>query len=364
MIRSSCVFCESSYFQILYTLSNTPVAFYGTENKENSISKDQTWICCNSCGTVQLQTLIEPELLYGVSHNNTYETPTWKQHHDLFSEFIKNNRKYDKLIEIGGGNGVLASKLFDGSFEYSVLDLFDPTSKLDNVKYYIHNCETYCYNNYTSAVLSHVFEHLYKPLEFIKRISEANVKEVFISVPNLKHNLETKSISFINNEHTFYFEDADLVNIFSKYKYRLENKLEFKKHSIFFHFILDHNYISKEAIYFNQNYYEQFKLYFKEREETLSSIEVKENTFIIPSGHFGSIIYQHIKDKSKIIGFLDNDIIKQNKYLYGTDLLTYPMDYIYNYNMIHLVLHAGPYTEEITKQLVSYNSNAKIININ
>ena len=43
---------------------------------------------CTSCGCVQLETLIDPDILYQEYHNDTVNTPTWKEHHSLFTSFI------------------------------------------------------------------------------------------------------------------------------------------------------------------------------------------------------------------------------------------------------------------------------------
>jgi hypothetical protein len=180
-----------------------------------------------------------------------------------------------------------------------------------------------------------VFEHFYKPLDFIKRVSLSQVKELFISVPNLKSSLDSNSISFIHNEHTFYFEERDLINIFNKYKYRLQDKLYFNSHSIFFYFVFDEALVNIETNALINNRSEQFIQYFINRENKLSNIKTNNPTFIIPSGHFGSIIYSYLKNKTNIIGFLDNDTSKQGKYLYGTDILTYPINHISNYESVY-----------------------------
>jgi hypothetical protein len=363
MIRYACIFCEKKDFKLIYTQSNAPLAFCGTDipNNYNYNYKDLNWIGCKNCYTIQLQNLIDPNILYGISHNNTYDTPTWIQHHLLFLEFIKKNCKYKSILEIGGGNNYLASKLYNNFLEYSILDLFDPTNKLKSVKYIIENCESFNYDNYSTVILSHVFEHLYNPLEFIKRVSQSKVKEIFISVPNLKYSFDSNSISFIHNEHTFYFEETDIVNIFNNYKYILQDKIYFNNHSLFFYFVFDDSYVYIEPYKVVDIKFEQFKNYFTNRAKTISDIQLNNPTFIIPSGHYGSLIYNYLKDKTKILGFLDNDISKQYKYLYGTNILTYPMNYISNYDNIDIILHAGPYSSELTKQLMGYNKNINLI---
>ena len=87
-----------------------------------------------------------------------------------------------------------------------------------------------------------------------------------------------------------------------------------------------------------------------------------KKTFIVPSGHFGSTIYYYNKYKENIIGFLDNDKEKNNKYLYGTNIYTYSFDILKEYlnDDINILLHAGPYTDEIIKQIKSINESVNV----
>ena len=123
----------------------------------------------------------------------------------------------------------------------------------------------------------------------------------------------------------------------------------------------DETFINIETNALINNRSEQFIQYFINRENKLSTIKTNNPTFIIPSGHFGSVIYSYLKDKTNIIGFLDNDTSKQGKYLYGTDILTYPISHISNYENIDIILHAGPYSNELQTQLMSYNTNINLI---
>ncbi len=84
-------------------------------------------------------------------------------------------------------------------------------------------------------------------------------------------------------------------------------------------------------------------------------------TYISCCFHKSYIIYSYIKDKTNIIGFLDNDTSKQGKYLYGTEILTYPISHITNYESIDIILHAGPYSNELQTQLTNYNTKINLI---
>jgi len=364
MKRSNCVFCKNSLNSKsrIYTQDNFPISFYGTKSIGHYEYINLEWHACEKCNIVQLGSLVELEKLYGVSHNHTFNTPTWKEHHSNFLDFIKLNSSSNKIIEIGGGSNILASKL--NNYDYTVLDLYNPSERVENVKYINQNCETFDYSDYDCVIMSHVFEHLYNPIDVVNKLNSIN--EIFISVPNLKKCLETDNISFIHNEHTFYFEESDLIKLFRTHI--LNNKYYFKNHSIFFHFVLPSRSVKSEdvnkiVVENSESRVTKLIQYFKNREERLSNVVLKNKTFIVPSGHFGSMIYYYNKFKDNIIGFIDNDKEKQNKYLYGTNCLTYSFDILKNYTNIDVVLHAGPYSDEIINQIKEINNTVTIIRI-
>ena len=85
-------------------------------------------------------------------------------------------------------------------------------------------------------------------------------------------------------------------------------------------------------------------------------ISIPENSFIAPGGHMGQLVYC-ISKPNKILGFLDNDISKHYKRNYGTPYFIYPFDKIKDYNsLINIYIYAGPYLNEIIKQLEEYNN--------
>lgn len=62
---------------------------------------------------------------------------------------------------------------------------------------------------------------------------------------------------------------------------------------------------------------------------------------------------------SNVISILDNDVKKQDKRLYGTDLIVKNPDILYNIDTPKIIIRAGVYTEEIKNQILSINPTAK-----
>ena len=90
------------------------------------------------------------------------------------------------------------------------------------------------------------------------------------------------------------------------------------------------------------------------------NIIIKPESFIVPAGLYGQFMSYSSSPKS-IIGFLDNDISKHNKRVYGTLYYVYPFDEILKYDNFTIYIIGGLYNNEIIKQLSSYNKNIEII---
>ena len=94
--------------------------------------------------------------------------------------------------------------------------------------------------------------------------------------------------------------------------------------------------------------------YLNNFEASVAKVIIDKPCFICPAGHYGQKIYYYLRNySSHIIGFIDNDISKQNKRVYGTSGDVYSPDVLLNYRdtVISIILYAGPYTTELKNQL-------------
>ena len=204
MKREHCVVCKGTKFIAIYKQEQFPVCISSSsQNLEEDIFDTIEYIGCTNCGCVQLKTLTNPQVLYSVTHNNTYETPTWKQHHLLFSEFVLRNTSKQDFVEIGGASGYFAELLAMKRqlTSMTIIDLAEKPSFKLSIRYIQANCEEYDFRQIDSSVpivLSHVFEHLYQPRKFLEKLKEANTQTVCMSVPNLEICLKKKFLSFLH----------------------------------------------------------------------------------------------------------------------------------------------------------------------
>ena len=359
MQRTRCVICDNALSH-LYTINSLPISLSSTiEDIHKDMFQDQVVTSCSQCGCVQLENLIDPQLLYQSSHNITFHLPTWKEHHMQFSEFIQKNSTTLSIMEIGGSSGALYQHLkHNNMLNYSCMDICDANFDTSNITYIKGNCEDYLFDNVNTVALSHVFEHLYKPKQFIENLAKHHVQNVFISIPNLSYLLSSKSSSVIHYEHTYYVDYQFINYLFSIYGYSLHAYKEFKNHSLFFMF----TYTNCNAlnISYRDNIALEMRTIYNNMYDRLTRYTMDENSFIVPGGHMGQLIYT-INKPEKIIGFLDNDTSKHNKRVYGTPYFVYPFSKLKEYNQpINVFVYAGPYVNEIVEQLSEYK-HCKII---
>ena len=213
--RTSCVLCGCKEFETVCESTPYPISMSATTaGSSNDSMAPLTVVACKSCECVQLVELIDPVILYKDSHNNTANTPTWKEHHRQFADFILQNidSKYP-VIEIGGADGSLAKHLLSShkTLQITSLDLCSTHADISGVIYKTGNCETWNYTPDSVVILSHVFEHLYRPAEFVKQIANSGVRSVYLSIPDMNGWLKNDVLSFLHREHTFYCDSEYIL---------------------------------------------------------------------------------------------------------------------------------------------------------
>lgn len=359
--RNNCVICNNTLEKI-NELKDNVISFSPTISPSVMCHKEDLPIgYCNICYSIQYMKLIDPNILYKDSHNETFNTPTWKYHHNSFYIFFKNElSNINKCIEVGGGQCILAEKIIKDYpiIDYSILDLIDTPLNKFNIK--IGNCEEYIFTE-ECVILSHVFEHLYNPKAFLQNVKKSTINYVILSVPNLEYLLQQDNLNLIHIEHTFYFNKYHLEYLFNEISFIPIKHKEFDNHSLFYIFKRD-NTIPKIPTYIISD----IKNYYVNRDSKLNNLtlNIQTNIWIAPAGHYGHVIYSFLVNKgytNKIKAFIDNDISKQGKYLNGTDIMILPFSELSNVTDITIILYAGIYTNEIRLQILSLNNNINII---
>ena len=104
----------------------------------------------------------------------------------------------------------------------------------------------------------------------------------------------------------------------------------------------------------NKKLFEDYISYHKGLIEELNKIE--GNVYLFGAHIFSQYLLQFGLDGSKIVNILDNDPNKQEKRLYGTNLIVKSPEVLKNVEEGTVILKAGMYNSEIKEQISKINS--------
>lgn len=363
MERNICVICNAYTFTHVITLSNTIKIVSSTEINNDEI-KNLQFMGCVDCGCVQLKNLFQQSEIYS-QPLQIFNGPIIQKHHSLFCDFIVDNITYDSvLFEIGGSYGNLAKQIIKKYEEnnlnitYKILEFASENyPPMDNIEYISGNCEHYDYKDIHTIIMSHVFEHLYNPREFLNKICHTDIQQIFISIPdmdNLSKNGDTNNLNIL---HTFYINTQYIVYLFNEYGFNIKKITNYDNNSNFYYFKREScNTITN---YKNLELPMQQKIFYENAIENIKNININVPFYICPSGFYGQFIYFNLNDETKnnLIGFLDGDIFKINKRLCGTPVNIFEKKEITKYNNITILIASSKHTNEIQDELLLYNKN-------
>ena len=354
----------------LYSFKNFPIYQNCTDQDPvNDIFFDMNWLISKSTGIIQLNPLIPIKTLYKDQHASSIGK-TWSDHHISFAKFIKKYLK-KSVYEIGGSHGFLPKIILkNNKINWTIVE---PNPLIKNKKIKIiksfYTSKTKIPKKIDIVIHSHVLEHLFDPLKFLKDINKKINETTFhcFSIPNLKFWLENKFTNSLDFEHTLYLSEEIIDRILFQSGFEIIEKKFYKNHSIF--------YSTKQT---NQNNYKYFhNTYDLNKQVYLDFIKfhisliVKLNKKI--NNHegdiylFGAHIFSQFLisfgiNTSRIKGIIDNDDSKHKKRLYGTNLNVYLPKILKNKQNISIILRAGAYNKEVSLQLKQINKSINIWN--
>lgn len=374
ILRDKSILDDSSILEHLYTFKQVPSSMGCTLlNKEDDLIYDQIWDICPNTGVIQLRNLLPLEVVYQFAHNDGVGN-IWEEHYQRFSNFILKNNVLN-ILEIGGGAGRLGelflSKTHSGNWtmiepNYSYSDNSAPNFRI--IKKWFDS-SYHIDTEYDAIVHSHVFEHMYDPLDFLQTIHnkiDENKLHIF-SFPNLYAFLKNYFTNTLNFEHTAFLTEEITDIMLKQVGFEIIDKEYYGNHSIF--------YVCKKStpqfttypkhIYNNNKklFLDYINFYQTEIKSINSQIEhVNGEVFLFGAHIFSQFLIYSGLNTSKIKGILDNSSIKQNHRLYGTDFNVFSPAILRNYSSPVVVLKTAAYNEEIKQDILNnINSNTTFI---
>ena len=366
-IRENSIITGQNNLEFLFELNSFPAFIGCTERpKEDDVFADMTWMICKDSGVIQLKNLLPLDLIYSEYHSEALG-PTWQTHHEEFTSFIKKFQS-GSILEIGGSNGTLA-KIFTAENEmetpWTIIEpnpSFTGNEKINVIKAFFD--ESISVPNIGTIIHSHVLEHLFDPnslLDHIYKILPENGINIF-SIPNLYQYLKNKYSNSINFEHTYFLTEYYTDYLLNKHGFEILEKYKYGEHSIFYA-TRKSNSIQEPVLI---NKYEEYKRLYLEMVDYYDSEVIKLNELIdnfkgriyLFGAHIFSqfLLYRGLK-QNKIESVIDNSHQKENKRLYGTNLIVKNPNIINELENIAIILKAGQYQKEVKKQLIELNPN-------
>ena len=372
--RDKCVVTGSKNLEEIYRFIDFPV-HQGTTNApfEEDLRMDLIFDICKESGMIQVRNLVPEPVLYNQEHSRSIGG-TWQRHHKKFADFL---RKYEpcKVFEIGGGIGFLETFYNNGKYTPVPWIILEPNAEP------IEGChaeyergffnESYSIKSeYDTLVFSHLFEHIYKPYEFMSHLSAeiAIGKKMVFSVPDMEAMLNNHQTNTLNFEHCYYAAEPYVDYMLTKNGFEILEKKKYEGHSIFYSaerrktVSKDYQlkYLYEKNLKVFQKFIDDYKAFVNSVNEKLVT-EKPEYVFLFGAHLFSQFLLGFGLHEKNIKAILDNDKAKHGRRLQGSNLICKSPEVLRGIKAPVVIIRAGTYQEEIKKGLFAVNKNVIIL---
>lgn len=369
--RKKSIITKEEDLEELYSFIKFPVFFGCTDQNQNDdLHLDMTWAIDRKTGIIQLTKLVPLEILYMAQHVDATGS-TWEKYNNEFSKYVISN-KSGNIIEIGGGSGKIAKIILsiDNKSKYTIIEpnpLVESEGNLEVIKSFFSENTLKEIGEEKTIIFSQLFEHVYDPEDFLKTINKSLKigEKLIFAYPNLEYWFSNKFTNAINFEHTCLMTDFYVDYFIKKTGFEIIEKIDYEKHSHFYTVIKKTdplNFLSVENKYLHYrkmflDFIEYHKKMVKEINEEMSK---SDSSFFLFGGHiFSQYLIMFGLNCDKIEFILDNSPLKQEKRLYGTNLIVKSPKILSNYKKATVILKAGLYDKEIKDDILN-NINDKV----
>ena len=371
MIRKQCFLCKSNNLKEVCKIDSFPIFMGSTNQKiEEDLYEDLTFQKCCDCGSVQTKNLIPLSVLYKDAHNNAVGD-TWNLHHNQFSEFAS-KFVFGNIVEIGGSNLIVANNISTSDHVESIT-VYDNNIHYEKLKSEKINIVSTFFkadampDNADCVIHTHLIEHLYNPVEEIKKIGDA-LKEgdfMIFSAPRIDSMLEMFYTNAMNFEHTYLLCYKKLQYIVASAGFEIIEKFNFSEYCTFYAC----KKVKNAAIHEIEKYEDEKLIrnfishHENEVDKIYSKIDLKkDNTFIFGAHIFTQFLLKFGLNENLFSCVLDNDKKKIGNRLYGTSLKINSPKILKDYDSPLVVLKAAQYTDEIKHDIINnINPNTRFI---
>jgi hypothetical protein len=369
--RTRSLITDKENLENLYTFKNFPVFMGCVDTPEDKdIVADMVWDICKDTGFIQLAKLLPLEVLYMEQHNDG-TGKIWVEHYKAFAEFLF-KYKSKNILEIGGAHDQIAKnyRLLDPNINWTIVEP-NPEhiedEKVTVIKDWFDDKFTID-KNIDTIIHSHVFEHTYDPIAFIRHIShfmKKGDKHIF-TFPHLLPMLKLHWTNCLNFEHTVFLTEDFTEYLLKRFGFVILEKHYYgDPHSIFY---ATEKIDTPEDIPVMENKYKEYKAIFMEYinyhldmiKELNALVEKTDKPVYLFGAHiFSQTLMQFGLKTDTIVSILDNSGMKQGKRLYGTRFIIESPKILRDKGPLNVILKAGGYNAEIKKDILE-NINSEV----
>ncbi|MES9901335.1 MAG: class I SAM-dependent methyltransferase [Sedimenticola sp.] len=351
----------------LHTIEQFPVFLGCTgEPEETDLKEDMCWYISLESGMIQLNPVLPLDIVYQQGHGSGCVGGLWLQHHKAFAKFIQ-TRSPKAVLEIGGAHGILSREYQQlESIEWTILEPNPSPVEGVNAEF----IKGFFDDNFTfdgeidTIIHSHVLEHVYYPDEFVRHLANflKEGQKLIFSLPNMEVMLKHKYTNCINFEHTVFITEPYVEHLLSMHGFRQVEKMYFlDDHSIFYAYekdedtkVIDH----PEDLYeHNKKLYHDYITYhenlIRDLNHKIAQTDPEQPIYLFGAHVFAQYLIGFGLKTDRIICLLDNDISKQGKRLYGTDMMVSSPKVLADVEDPIVILKAGVYNSEIKRDVNS-----------
>ena len=359
-IRKNCIFCNHGLSDTYFTedLSNFVAHYSVDENYNNNNSHEIPFnVCiCDNCNTPQIKYLGDLEEIYKINHADSTGEVMLNLHIENLNFILKYKDKINNVIEIGSSKGVLADLLLEKlNLTYFIIEPSYFGSLNDNkilINDFYENVDDSNIDADT-LIMSHVLEHFYEPIKILEKIkNNKNIKNIFLTFPDLEYYVNNNVFHVLNTEHTFYVDNNFLINVFKFFGFELVEKIFYKNHSVLFYFEktvgdgLGINFDFKNQNYNLSKFYSKIKDTVNNFNEIINNNEDKE-IYLWPASIHSLYLLMFGLNQTKLKGLTDNSPNKIGNKMYGTNLKVYDFKKVSNEQNSTILLNGGIFNSEV-----------------
>ena len=392
-----CRLCDSNNLNLIYNFKPMPIGNDLRKSINLSIKSKRyplKLMNCKDCNHFQLSVAVNPKILFSKNYSYlTGITNTFKNHFDIYAQWIikKCNLKPSSLvIDIGSNDGTCLSYFKKNKMDVLGVDPAKEASKIAN-KNKIKTINSF----FNTRTANFIFKK-YGEVDFITSHNvlahTENIKEIFESIFKIlkvngyfcfeigyfKEVINKNLFDTIYHEHLDYHHANPLIRFLEKIGFSIVNLstnniqggtlriLLQKKKNLSKQSIKTKNFLKNEKKYFKiskiNNKFKKFNISMNKLNKIIKGINLLEKSvFAYGSPTKASLLLISSKLNNNLIkNTFEDNILKCNKYIPGTDIKIISSMNIKKINPKNIIILAWNFTDEIKQKLI----NLKLKNIN